>query len=178
MREFTVIKWRGKYRIGWQSEDKPPQTFIDVPDELIGAVESIATHIDNQKTPEETALDTARQYIASLPDGEKLALVDVFPKWMPGKDVAAGYEYKHLGNLYRCLQTHKTQADWEPQNAPALWFRIEALGVVPEFVPPTGAHDAYSKGDRVLFDGKKYESVIDSNVWSPVEYPAGWRLVP
>jgi hypothetical protein len=32
---------------------------------------------------------------------------------------------------------------------------------------PTGAQDAYSKGDEVLFSGKIYRSVIDSNVWAP-----------
>ena len=45
----------------------------------------------------------------------------------------------------------------------------------PEFVQPTGAHDAYSLGDRVRFEGKNYESLMDGNVWSPAAYPAGWK---
>ena len=48
---------------------------------------------------------------------------------------------------------------------------------VPEFVQPTGVHDAYQTGDRVTFEGKVYESAIDGNVWSPTENPAGWKLV-
>ena len=48
---------------------------------------------------------------------------------------------------------------------------------VPEFVQPTGSHDAYSIGDRVLYNGQVYESTIDSNVWSPDAYPSGWKLV-
>jgi hypothetical protein len=47
----------------------------------------------------------------------------------------------------------------------------------PEFVQPTGAHDAYKKGDRVTYNGKVYESLIDANVYSPDTYPAGWREV-
>ena len=47
----------------------------------------------------------------------------------------------------------------------------------PEFVQPTGAHDAYSTGDVVTFQGAVYRSLIDSNVWSPSAYPAGWELV-
>ena len=42
---------------------------------------------------------------------------------------------------------------------------------------PSGAHDAYNLGDRVRYNGKVYESVIDGNVWSPDVYPAGWTEV-
>lgn len=48
---------------------------------------------------------------------------------------------------------------------------------IPDFVQPTGAHDAYKKGDKVKFNGKIYESLIDSNVYSPTAYPAGWKEV-
>ena len=32
-------------------------------------------------------------------------------------------------------------------------------------------------GDKVIFNGTTYESVIDNNVWSPADYPAGWEVV-
>lgn len=48
---------------------------------------------------------------------------------------------------------------------------------IPDFVQPTGAHDAYKKGDKVKFDGKIYESLIDANTYSPSAYPAGWKEV-
>ena len=48
---------------------------------------------------------------------------------------------------------------------------------IPDFVQPTGAHDAYKKGDKVKFEGKIYESLIDSNTYSPSAYPAGWKEV-
>ena len=47
---------------------------------------------------------------------------------------------------------------------------------VKDFVQPTGAHDAYNKGDKVLFAEKVYVSTIDGNVWSPLVYPAGWQI--
>src|SRR5690606_32907700 len=47
----------------------------------------------------------------------------------------------------------------------------------PDFEQPTGDHDAYSTGDRVLFEGQVYESLVDNNVWSPRDYPQGWRMV-
>lgn len=48
---------------------------------------------------------------------------------------------------------------------------------IPAFVQPTGAHDAYRTGDRVTFGGTVWECVTDNNVWSPADYPAGWREV-
>lgn len=47
----------------------------------------------------------------------------------------------------------------------------------PEFVQPTGAHDAYSKGAKVTYNGKRYISLIDANTWAPDAYPAGWSEV-
>lgn len=48
---------------------------------------------------------------------------------------------------------------------------------IPDFVQPTGAHDAYKKGDKVRFNGKIYESLIDANAYSPSDYPAGWKEI-
>ena len=48
---------------------------------------------------------------------------------------------------------------------------------VAEWKQPTGAHDAYKSGDKVIYGGKVYMSLIDSNVWSPDVYPNGWELV-
>ena len=71
----------------------------------------------------------------------------------------------------------------------ALWAAVRALqgnagsGATEEaqahaeFVQPTGAHDAYNLGDRVSYNGKVYESVINGNVWSPDVYPDGWKEI-
>ena len=57
----------------------------------------------------------------------------------------------------------------EPETPPA--------ETIPDFVQPTGSHDAYKKGDKVKFEGKVYESLIDANVYSPSAYPAGWKEI-
>lgn len=64
---------------------------------------------------------------------------------------------------------------WEP--GVSGWREIIEDGAAPEWVQPTGAHDAYQAGDRVAFEGDVYESLIDANTWSPNDYPAGWRKV-
>lgn len=51
----------------------------------------------------------------------------------------------------------------------------------PEWVQPLGAgvpgFSPYSMGDRVMYNGKVYESTINNNVWSPDAYPAGWKEI-
>lgn len=51
----------------------------------------------------------------------------------------------------------------------------EPVPDAPEWVQPTGAHDAYGVGARVTFRGVIYESVLAGNSWSPAAYPMGWR---
>lgn len=48
---------------------------------------------------------------------------------------------------------------------------------IPDYVQPTGAHDAYNIGDRVRYQGKIWESTINGNVWAPDVYPAGWKEI-
>ena len=45
----------------------------------------------------------------------------------------------------------------------------------PEFVQPTGAHDAYQVGDRVTFNGVHYICRMNACVWSPAVYPDAWK---
>lgn len=47
----------------------------------------------------------------------------------------------------------------------------------PEYVQPTGAYDAYNTGDKITYQGEKYECIMNGCVWSPVDYPQGWKKV-
>jgi hypothetical protein len=93
-----------------------------------------------------------------------------------GEEVVAGDEVTHLGVTYQVIQPHTLSACWVPGQVPALYKVKPAPGEEwPEFVQPTGAHDAYNKGDKVTYKGEHYISLIDANVWAPDTYPAGWE---
>jgi hypothetical protein len=47
----------------------------------------------------------------------------------------------------------------------------------PEYVQPTGAHDAYQTGAQMTFKGKKCRCLIDNCVWSPDVLPSAWEIV-
>ena len=110
----------------------------------------------------------------SLADEDALQAVELFPQWVTGRAYAVDERLQYKNVLYRVVQAHTSQADWTPDITPAL-FVVVSLDEWPEFVQPTGAHDAYNKGDKVTFEGKHYISLIDGNVYSPATYPAGWQ---
>lgn len=53
----------------------------------------------------------------------------------------------------------------------------EPVEEYPEYVQPTGAHDAYHIGDKITYNDKHYECIFDGCVWNPDEYPAGWKEI-
>ena len=112
-----------------------------------------------------------------LTEDEIKALTDLFLPWKISEAVTVGMLRVYDKELYECIQAHTTQGDWTPDITPALWKIKSAPGVIPEWVQPAGAHDAYQIGDQVRFESKIYRSLIDANVWSPTAYPAGWELV-
>ena len=110
----------------------------------------------------------------SLSDETALTGVELFPPWSVGKSYATGDRVQYEGTLYKCVQGHTSQADWTPPATPALWTAV-SLDEYPAWVQPTGAHDAYSKGDKVTHSGKHWTSDVDNNTWEPGVY--GWTEV-
>ena len=97
-------------------------------------------------------------------------------EWMGNEVVKAGQVRTYNVIDYECLQSHITQLGWEPDKVPALWKKVSNPDVIEEWLQP-GSTNPYMKGDKVLFNGNTYESVIDNNVWSPAAYPGGWKLI-
>ena len=115
----------------------------------------------------------------SLNDTDALEAIDLFPVWDPNKDeYKINERVKFQGILYKCLQPHIPQENWTPLNAKSLWAKvlIPDENVIPDWEQPDSTNP-YMKGDKVSFNGKVYESVIDNNIWSPSAYPAGWQEV-
>ena len=111
---------------------------------------------------------------ASLSDETALTGVELFQSWSIGKAYITGDRVQYEGTLYKCVQAHTSQADWTPPVTPALWTAV-SLDEYPAWVQPTGAHDAYSSGDKVTHSGKRWTSNVDNNTWEPSVY--GWTEV-
>ena len=125
-----------------------------------------------------------QMFAMSLDDEKAMEVATIYDPWMVGKAYSVGefvtYGVNGVGDpqLYKVVQAHTSQADWTPDATASLFVAIglDEQGY-PVWSQPTGAHDAYNKGDIVDYNGTLYESLIDGNVYSPDAYPAGWMEV-
>ena len=114
------------------------------------------------------------QIAATIPDDNATEYTDLFPKWNGGTAYTLGERVRFDGALYKCLQSHTSQELWKPTAAPSLWGKVLAGQdgtSIGEWVQPDGTNP-YMKGDKVLHNGKSWESTVDNNVWEPSVY--GW----
>ena len=114
----------------------------------------------------------------SLDDSDALEAVELFKSWYSGIAYLADERVRYGDKLYRCVQSHTSQADWEPDRTPALWTEVAKPGEISVWKQPTGAQDAYMTGDKVHYptaDDPVYVSIVDNNTWAPTVY--GWEVV-
>ncbi len=121
--------------------------------------------------------------LPNLSDEQALQVPLMFPKWQVGKAYVVGDRVLYLGVLYKVLQAHTSQDGWQPDVAPSLFAKNlivkDEQGEqvdIPEWVQPDSTNP-YMIGDKVKFEGKVYQSLIDNNVWSPSDHPQGWEEV-
>ena len=83
-----------------------------------------------------------------------------------------GAVVEHRGAMWESLTAGNV---WEP--GVSGWREIAAEDAVPPaYRQPTGAHDAYSIGERISWRGHVYRSLIDGNVWPPDAAPDSWTF--
>ncbi|KWZ87057.1 hypothetical protein HMPREF3224_02050 [Anaerococcus hydrogenalis] len=122
-----------------------------------------------------------------LSEEQKDNILNQYKPYQIGKYYEENEKFTYKDKVYEVIQAHTSQTTWLPESTPALYkeylnVKIQnqdgsETEVVKEFKQPTGAHDAYKKGDKVLFKGKIYQSKIDANTFSPEQFADGWEEV-
>lgn len=113
---------------------------------------------------------------AGMTDEQILEYPDFVEKWEAGKTYAVGKRLEYNGTIYKVLTAHTSQADWIPPDAPSLFAKvlIPDTDTIPEWEQPDSTNP-YAKGDKVMHNGKTWQSTTDNNVWEPGVY--GWEEV-
>lgn len=112
----------------------------------------------------------------ALPDEALARMAPYMQAWEPDTDYHAGDKRRYNELPYRCLQDHRAQDTWNPEDAPSLWARILIPDpeTIPEWAQP-GSTNPYMKGDKVRHNGQVWISDLDNNIWEPGVY--GWTVV-
>lgn len=129
--------------------------------------------------------ETAKAYRRSielaasfLDDETALETPELFQHWRINEQMTADKRVYYNEKLYRVVQSHTSQSGWEPDITPALFTEVAKPGEIPVWKQPTGAQDAYMKGDKVHYPAENdpvYECTMDYNVYAPDVY--GWVQV-
>ena len=174
-----------RQQINGDTENSSTQKPLDA---RVGEIERPTNIMLGTESNMEQASEQIRKalqiFAQTLTDEQAMEISTIYPAYEVGKEYKADemftYGINEIGDpqLYRVVQAHTSQEDWKPDITPSLYT---AIGLNPQGYPkwsrPTGTHDAYNTGDIVDYNGTLYKSLIDGNVWSPDEYPAGWEEV-
>ena len=82
---------------------------------------------------------------------------------------------EQVENIYNELDSIKSRLATLESTEESPTEPTEPVDEYPEYQQPTGAHDCYNTGAKITFKGEKYTCLIDGCVWSPEEYPQGWK---
>ncbi len=102
------------------------------------------------------------------PTKEAFLLETYNPSLWSDNPIMVGDQWSFEGKLWESLVDYNV---WVP---PVGWREVVTEGY-PDWVQPTGAHDAYDLGERVTHNTQDWESQYASNVWEPGVF--GWITI-
>lgn len=109
-------------------------------------------------------------------DEMSLQVPNLYPTWKADVDYKVGDRVLYEDVLYKVLQSHTSQENWNPVDATSLFAKvlIPDENAIPEWTQPDSTN-TYMTGDKVIHNGKTWISIIDNNSWEPSVY--GWDEV-
>lgn len=147
----------------------PLFSYVDWNGGIITAAFSLRKKTEGEEKVEINQLQVQKA-IAYLSDEQALTVKDLYEEWnSESVSYAVGDRVRYNEELYKCLQAHTSQSNWDPSGAPSLWAELlpGQEGTAPGEWKQPESTNPYKKGDRVIHNGKTWESLVDGNVWEP-----------
>lgn len=110
----------------------------------------------------------------SATDEQALTATAIYPEWQTERSYTTGERVVFKNTLYKVIQNHTSQADWEPDVAVSLFAAVLTSddGKALPWVQPESTNP-YMTGDKVTHNEKTWVSTVDYNTWEPGIY--GWE---
>lgn len=156
-----------------EEADTPEETFSRV----LAAIQAEA--VNKVAAASMESMKKAAQIVAlTFTDEQAIEVPDLYPEYELNHEYKQNDRFQYGNSLYKVNQDHTSQEQWVPGEVgtESLYTNLMLNDAGYQiWKRPTGAHDAYNTGDVVEYNGTLYKSLIDGNVYSPDEYPAGWQ---
>lgn len=109
-----------------------------------------------ERTRPLTTEEVSRMFITqqintiTVDDNTALRMKSYYPEWTTGVAYEPGFKVCHNDKLWRVVQTHTSQAGWEPDKVASLWEQINEThdGTIDDPIP--------YEGNMTLVAGKYY----------------------
>lgn len=111
----------------------------------------------------------------SATDAQASSAASVYPTLkQDGSLIKSGTRINHNGTIIRAaVDLYDTETN-SPENAPVLWETLnykDGHRIIPEVIT---VGTAFSKGELGWWNDELYESLVDSNVYTPAQYAPNW----
>ena len=111
----------------------------------------------------------------SATDAQASLAVSVYPTLKQnGSLIKSGTHINYNGTIIKAaVDLYDTETN-SPENAPTLWETInykDGYRIIPEVIT---VGTAFSKGELGWWNDELYESLVDSNVYTPDQYAPNW----
>lgn len=109
--------------------------------------------------------------INSLDNEDLYKVIFFLPLWKEGIEYKAGEYIVNNNTIYRVLENHTSTNEFSI----ALYQRIEK----PDYLIMNWGENGittYQMNDRVKMGNYIYVSLINNNIWRPIDFPAAWQL--
>ena len=111
----------------------------------------------------------------SATDAQASSAVSVYPTLkQDGSLIKSGTRINYNGTIIRAaVDLYDTETN-SPENAPTLWETLnykDGYRIIPEVITVV---TAFSKGELGWWNDELYESLVDSNVYTPAQYAPNW----
>lgn len=114
---------------------------------------------------------------AMLTDAQASTVTALYPAMKYGGElIVSGRRILWGGTLKRAAADLWDREEYNPDNAPTLWENVpyrEGYRIIPEAIT---AGLAFAKDEPGWWGDTLYRSLLEANVYTPGQHPAGWEL--
>ena len=152
------------------------ETLIPIPDKIISAnefyQEIIGVLREITKSELQIGLETIKEFLRTFPSNQIYKISFLCPEWRPNTNYIIGDKIYYNHSLYEAISPSEGLSFPDEDNAFKLIERPQEL--IEEW--SNIYNKIYKKGEKVKIGTHIYTSLMNNNIWSPVDFPAAWQL--
>lgn len=132
--------------------------------------EKIIDSFDISNNTVEDFKKSIKDLTKTFSDEDAVAHQYIIEKWDTDVKYSINDYVRYENAIYKCIQPHTSQEDNSPSKSTLAWI---ALSTQEPSQWASGV--SYQIGDKITYNGEKYECLLANCVWSPTDYPSGWK---